>query len=186
MNAPYRWRRQPPATRRCRRPPALPCTAVLVLLACLSSAGLSLAAEATSQVEVVDEAGKSTVMNAESLAKLPRKQVTGEDHGGTRHTWEGPLLGDVLASAGVPLGKTLRGPRVALYLVVEAADGYRAVFALPEVDPSNSDTSVILADRRDGLALDAKEGPLRIIAPQEKRHARWVRQVTRLVVKKAD
>ena len=48
------------------------------------------------------------------------------------------------------------------YLVVEAADGYRAVFALPELDPAFSDRVILLADRRDGKPLDGKEGPLRV------------------------
>lgn len=140
------------------------------------------AGEAGPAIVLVDESGKSIAIERERLAKLPRKQVAADDRDGKRHTWEGPLLGDVLESADVPLGKALRGPRVALYVVVDAADGYRAVFALAEIDPTNSDTSVILADRRDGSPMDSREGPLRIIAPQEKRHARWVRHVTRLIV----
>jgi hypothetical protein len=64
-----------------------------------------------------------------------------------------------------------------LYLVVEASDGYRAVFALPEIDPACTDRTILLVDRRDGKPLSAKEGPLRIVVPGEKRHSRWVRQV---------
>jgi hypothetical protein len=65
-------------------------------------------------------------------------------------------------------------------LLVEAADGYRVAFALAEVDPAFSERDIILADKRDGKPLDAKEGPLRIVAPGDKRPARWVRQVTAL------
>jgi hypothetical protein len=143
------------------------------------------AASAAPAILVVDESGQEHSISADQFAKLPRKRVTGEDRDGMRHTWEGPLVADVLKSSGVALEKELRGQRLMLCLVVEAADGYRVVFALPEIDPTNADTSVILADRRDGSAMDAKEGPLRIIAPNEKRHARWVRQVTRLVIEKA-
>jgi hypothetical protein len=69
-----------------------------------------------------------------------------------------------------------------MYLVVEAADGYRAVFALPELDPLFTDRVILLADRRDGKSLSEREGPLRIIVPGEKRPARWVRQVVALKV----
>jgi hypothetical protein len=65
-------------------------------------------------------------------------------------------------------------------LLVEAADGYRVVFALAEIDPAFATREIILADKRDGKALDAKEGPLRIVAPGDKRPARWVRQVVTL------
>lgn len=134
---------------------------------------------------VVDESQQKIALSAEQLEKLPQHKVGVSERDGSRHAWEGPLLGDVLKAAGVPLEKQLRGPRLTLYLLVEAADGYCVVFALPELDPTNSDSQIILALRRDGSPLDAKEGPYRIIAPGEKRHARWVKQVTRLVVESA-
>ena len=68
------------------------------------------------------------------------------------------------------------GP-LAIYLLVEAADGYRVVFAPPELDLTFSDRMVLLAERRDGKPMSEKEGRLRIVVPDEKRHARWVRQV---------
>jgi hypothetical protein len=69
--------------------------------------------------------------------------------------------------------------------VVEASDGYRAVYALPELDPAYTDKVIMLVDKRDGKALDAKEGSLRLVVPDEKMHARWVRQVTGMVIKLA-
>jgi len=74
----------------------------------------------------------------------------------------------------------LLGSRMTEVLVVEAADGYKAVFALAEVDPAIAVRELILADKRDSKLLDPKEGPFRIIAPGDKRAARWVRQVTAL------
>ncbi|MDG3006126.1 hypothetical protein [Paludisphaera mucosa] len=53
--------------------------------------------------------------------------------------------------------------------MVEASDGYRALFALPELDPSFTDRVILLADRRAGKPLDDRQGPLRIVAPGEKR-----------------
>jgi hypothetical protein len=50
-------------------------------------------------------------------------------------------------------------------LMVEAADGYKVAFALAEVDPAFAVRDVIAADKRDGKPLDAKEGPLRVVAP---------------------
>ena len=65
-----------------------------------------------------------------------------------------------------------------LYVMVSASDGYRVVFALAEFDPDFTDRIVILADRRDGHALAPPEGPFRLVVAEEKRHARWVREVT--------
>lgn len=107
------------------------------------------------------------------------------DRGGKESEFEGAPLGEVLQLAGVKFGEGLRGKSLELYLVVEAADGYRAVFALPKLDPTYTDRVVLPADKRDGKPINAKEGPLRIIVPDEKRHARWVRQVINLVIKRS-
>jgi hypothetical protein len=90
------------------------------------------------------------------------------------------LLKRVLEKAGVPFGESMKGKRLASCLLVEAADGYRVVIALPELDPAFTDEQTLLAFLRDGKPLDAKEGPYRIVLPNEKRMARWVRQVTTL------
>jgi hypothetical protein len=119
------------------------------------------------------------------LAQLPRAMVQVHNHAGTVATYAGVLLRDVVALAGVPLGDQLRGDRLALYIVVEAADGYRVVFALPELDAAFTDRVVLLADRRDEQPLSAAEGPLRLSIPEEKRHARWVRQVVALTLRRA-
>jgi len=117
--------------------------------------------------------------------KLPRQTVRAKDHDGNEAEYEGVAVVDLLKSAGVKFGQDLRGPALATYLVVEAADGYRAVFALPELDPAFTDRVVLIADRREKKPLDDKHGPLQIIVPGEKRHARWVRQVVALKLGKA-
>jgi hypothetical protein len=119
------------------------------------------------------------------FAHLPRTSVQVYDHAGTSITYAGVLLRDIVAAAGVPLGDQLRGDRLALYLVVEAADGYRVVFALPELDAAFTDRVVLVADRRDEQPLSTTEGPLRLIIPDEKRHARWIRQVVAITIRRA-
>jgi len=137
------------------------------------------------QLNVSGEVERSLRLGPGDLAKLPRRSVKATDHGGAEATFEGVALVDILQLAGVKFGEGLRGKNLALYLVVEAADDYRAVFALPELDPAYNDRVVILADRRDGAKLTDKEGPLRVVVPGEKRQARWVRQVRSLIIKRA-
>jgi DMSO/TMAO reductase YedYZ molybdopterin-dependent catalytic subunit len=69
-----------------------------------------------------------------------------------------------------------------LCVIVGAADGYKVVFSLAELDPQFEDAQVILADQQNGRPIDAAHGPLRIVAPHEAAHARWVHQVTSLTV----
>ena len=121
----------------------------------------------------------------DDLAALPRREVHARDRDGSEATFSGVALVDLLRLAGVPLGTELRGANMALYLLVDAADDYRVVFALPELDPAFTERVVLLADHRDGQPLAAAEGPLRLVVPDEKRHARWVRQVRSCTVRRA-
>jgi DMSO/TMAO reductase YedYZ molybdopterin-dependent catalytic subunit len=116
------------------------------------------------------------------LVKLSRHTERVKDHDGVDASFSGVALVEILRLAGVALGEQLRGKALTTYLLVKAADGYQVVFALPELDSGFTDRVIFLADQRDGKPLSAKEGPLRIIVPGEKRHARWVRQVTDLTV----
>lgn len=124
-------------------------------------------------------------LSAADLAKLPRQTVSAKDHDGKTATFEGVALIEILRLAGVEFGEKLRGKNLALFLVVDAADGYRAVFALPELDPAFTEQTIILAERRDGKALSEAEGQWRIVVPNEKRPARWVRQVVTLTLRRA-
>ena len=73
---------------------------------------------------------------------------------------------------------------MAVGLIASAPDGYRVLFSLTEFDPAFSDRVILLADRRDGKRLENREGPLRLIVPGDKSHARWIRGVTTLEVVK--
>jgi DMSO/TMAO reductase YedYZ molybdopterin-dependent catalytic subunit len=98
--------------------------------------------------------------------------------GGAQITFEGVPARELLKLAGAPLGHELRGQQLALYVLAEAADGYKVAYALPEFDPDFTDGVILVADRKNGEALPPKEGPLRMVVPWEKRQARWVRQLT--------
>jgi hypothetical protein len=146
--------------------------------------GLSVAlafAELTpaQQLVVQREDGTSIKLNARDVAEMPHQKITVDDHGKAA-VFEGPALRLVLERAGVSFGESLRGKRMADCVLVEAADGYRVVMALAELDPEFTDRVTLLADKRDGKALDPNEGPFRVIIPGEKRMARWARQVTTL------
>jgi DMSO/TMAO reductase YedYZ molybdopterin-dependent catalytic subunit len=125
-------------------------------------------------------------LHASDLATLPRQTLQVRDHEGRERVFEGVALVELLQRAGVPLGQDLRGDRMVTYVVVGAADGYRVVLALPEIDPAFSDRLILLADRRDQQPLPPQEGPLRLIVPGDKRQARWVRQVTSVTVRRVE
>ena len=143
---------------------------------------LFLSAGARAQtLQIIDADGHATSVTMAQIANLPHVTVDVHDHDKAAQ-FEGVPLAPLLATAGIQLGDALRGPRMSEVLLVEAADGYKVVFALAEVDPAFATREIILAYKRDGKPMDAREGPFRIVAPGDKRPARWIRQVTTLRV----
>jgi len=116
------------------------------------------------------------------LAAFSRQTIHVTDEKGIPVEYAGVPAAEILEKAGAPLGKELKGPHMATGLVASAADGYRVLFSIAEFDPAFSDRVILLADRRDGKPLDAREGPLRFVVPGDKRHARWIRGVTTLEI----
>ena len=117
-------------------------------------------------------------LSSSTVAGLSRTSVRVHVHGSSEEaSYEGVALGDVVRKFGAPAGEAIRGKDVSLVAIVKAGDGYQAVFALPELDPAFARRVVLLADRRNGKPLSEKEGPYRLVVPDETRQARWVRQV---------
>src|SRR5262249_360772 len=122
------------------------------------------------------------IMSRAELEALPHVKVTASDHSANSVDFEGVTLKSVLEKAGVSFGESMKGKRLASCLLVEAAGGYQVVIAWPKLDPAFTDRQIVLAFLKAGKPLDEKEGPFRIVIPDEKRMARWVRQVTTLKI----
>ena len=129
--------------------------------------------------------GSSATLSVSDLAKMPQQAVKVTDHG-TPAKFEGVLLTEVLAKVDLPTGEKFHSTAASYYLLMEAKDGYRATFAWPELDAIFMDKSVYVVTMRDGKPLSEMEGPFRLVAPGEKRAARWVRQVTALSIRQAN
>jgi len=151
--------------------------ALLILLLWAAIVGAVNAQE----IAVQNELGAPMKVTAADISAFPHQEVTLDEDGKTVR-FVGVPLRLVLEKGGVTFGNSLRGKRLSSCLLVEAADGYRVVIALPELDPGFTDRVILLADQVDGHPLGNKDGPFRIIVPGEKRMARWVRKVTTLKV----
>jgi hypothetical protein len=146
-----------------------------------STPGQLTSSRSSTSLDVIAVDGHTTTLTATQLGSLPHVTVDVDDRG-TAAEFQGVPLSNVLSAAGVELGDSLRGSRLTEVVLVEAADHYRVTFALAEADPAFATRQIIVADKRDGKPLDANEGPFRVVAPGDKRSARWVRRVISLKI----
>jgi DMSO/TMAO reductase YedYZ molybdopterin-dependent catalytic subunit len=156
------------------------CKALLAAAMVVSAAARAQPAASSGpadSIRVGGEVKNPFTLTTGEIAAMPQRTLSLTNEKNGTEVYQGIPVVELLRRAGAPLGKELRGPRMRLYVLVKAGDGYAAVFALPEFDSGFTDRVILLADRRDGHPLDAVEGPLRLVVPGEKRRARWVRQV---------
>jgi hypothetical protein len=140
-------------------------------------------APATAQLTIKGDVQKTLSLTLEDLHHLPRKTLkVMNPHDKKEELYEGVALTELRQRAGVPQGGQLRGAAMATYVQADAADGYRVIFSLAELDSDFQDSDVIVADTLDGKPLDDKTGPFRLVAPHDKRPARWVRMLQSLAV----
>jgi hypothetical protein len=154
--------------------------AILSLLFASLLPGLPLMAQtaAASTIVLTGTAGEKATVTAAELATLPRTTVTVYDaHTKTQETYSGVLLSDLLARVNAPLGDKLHGKALGIRVVAEGSDHYSALYSLAEVDPEFHPGTVIIADTMDGKGLPPGHGPLQIINTEDKRPARWVREL---------
>ncbi|MGC1415542.1 MAG: hypothetical protein WA817_09690 [Candidatus Acidiferrum sp.] len=115
---------------------------------------------------------------------LPLTTVTvHNEHTKADETYSGVRVSDLLIKMDAPLGAKLRGPTLGAYIVATGADGYVAVVALAEADPSFHPGEVIVADAMNSQPLDAHSGPFKLVVSEDKRPARWVRNLVSLELK---
>jgi hypothetical protein len=130
--------------------------------------------------------GNKLTLSIDQLRQMPQQTVImNNPHTKSAEQYEGVLLRDVLAKVAAPAGDKLRGDEMRDYVEVTGRDGYSAVFALAEIDPAFQDNKVLVAISSGGKPLDDKQGPVRVVAPQDKRPARSVRMVETITVRRA-
>ena len=126
--------------------------------------------------------GKSITLAAADLAALPHKTVSVyNEHTKANETYSGVSLAELLKKVDTPSGEAVRGKLFMTAVVAEGTDHYSVLYSLAEVDPSIHTGDVIVADSVGGHPLDT-DGAFKLVSTEEKRPARWVRNLTRITV----
>ena len=122
------------------------------------------------------------VLERSDIAKLPHKTVKIKESGSKPLTYSGVPLKELLEHVGVVFSTERKQANLGSIVVVESVDAPSVLFAMAEFDSALTDRRILLADSKDGKPLVVPEGPFRIIVPDEKEPARWVKQVWAIYV----
>ena len=163
---------------------AVSSAAILALrFACVPVVSAQAPAAGAARLEITGAVKTPLFLSAADLKLMPRKTIrVGGQNGQAAQVYEGVELSELLQRAGVPQGGDLGGPWMAAYIVAGAADGYRVVFSLSELNAGIGGVEALVADALDGMALGEGQGPFRLVVASDKRAARWVRMLKSLTV----
>lgn len=126
---------------------------------------------------------QTLTLTAADFAALPHTELRAvEPHEKKERRYSGVAVRELLALIDAPLGEKLRGPALAMGVLVRTKDNYTVLYSLAEFDAAFSTRTILLADREDGAAPPATAAPLRLVAPGDTRGARWARLVTALEI----
>ncbi len=144
------------------------------------------AAVPSTTLKVTGLDGKETTYSAAELKAMPHKTVAVyNEHAKANESYSGVPLTELLAKAGAPTGEKLRGKGFLLYVVAEGTDHYKVVYSIDETDPANHAGDIIVADTLNGEAI-AADGAFKLVSSEDKRPARWVRNLSAITVKSAE
>jgi hypothetical protein len=139
--------------------------------------------DASAALRVAGNVTTPLSLSASALKTLPRRTLkVVNPHDKQEETYEGVAVQELLRRAGVPQNDKLRGAAMVTYVLAEAADGYSVLYSLAELDSDFQDSDVIVADTMNGAPLGEKQGPFKMVAPHDKRPARWIRMLKSLTV----
>lgn len=154
----------------------------ILILAFISGAGLTCQSYAQEFITIEGEVTKVLKLSIKDLEKYPVAEIKIKDQKGEEHVYRGTALSVLLDSAGVTLGRNLRGENLTKYVLVTAVDNYQVVYSLAEIDPEFASNLVLLTTHVDGKLLPKGEGPFRLVNQIDKRHARWIREIRSIKV----
>ena len=140
------------------------------------------ASEPSTQLTLRGLDGKTVTLTPDEVATLPHKTVSvSNSHTKANENYSGVALGDLLSKVSVPRGEEVKGKLFMTAVIAEGTDKYSVLYALAEVDPSIHTGDVIVADSVDGQKL-GKDGAFKMVSTEERRPARWVRNLTEISV----
>lgn len=147
-----------------------------------------LLAQTSERLEVTGAVQKSLSLSADDLKAFPPEHIAefvrsrGAPGAESKTTVRGVKLAALIERAG--LDNNAKTNWKTLLVIATATDGYRAIYAWPELNNNPSGDGVLVIFEQDGNPLDAREGRIAMLSTLDKRlGARHVRNLWKIEVR---
>ena len=113
---------------------------------------------------------------------MPQKTLTvHNEHSGKDESYTGVLLTDVLAKCGVVFSKDTQKKFLHSTLRMTGTDQYFVIYSAAEVSGDLHSGDVIVATKLNGGSLGI-DGKIRMVSSEDKKPARWVRNLVAITM----
>jgi hypothetical protein len=126
--------------------------------------------------------GKTVTLTATELAAMPQRRIVAHNgHSKVDETYTGVAVSDLLAKQGVTLAGDGAKKVYHSYVRAEGTDHYFVLYSTSEVEGEMHAGDVIVALTLDGKPL-TEDGAFKLVSTEDKRPARWVRNLMALTL----
>jgi hypothetical protein len=156
----------------------LPCSAIAQM------AGMDMKKSAPStELTLTGIAGKTKTLTPAEFKALPHVTVKVHNgHADKDESYSGVAMKDLLAMVEPAKGE---GPKVSgnmIVVVAGATDNFRVAITLCDTNPECRNGQAIVADGEDGAPIST-DGAFKMVLTEDKKPARWARNLSSLTVK---
>lgn len=166
----------------------LSCALLAPLLSAAGQSGMAMnkpATQPSTSLTVTGISGTTKTFSPADLKALPHVTVSVHNvHTSKDESYSGVPVKDLLALVAPAKGE---GPKVSgnmTLVIAGATDGFQVAITLCDTNPECRNGQSIVADALDGAAL-AQDGAFKLVLSEDKRPARWARNLQSLTVKAA-
>lgn len=134
---------------------------------------------------VLEVGGDVTKPRAWTLAQLQKAapiQTIRTTLKGKPYVVRGVKLWSLIEAASPKLAPKVKHSEARFVVLARGKDGYKVSFALPDLMPDTGNESAFLVWEANGKPLPAKDGPLRLVLPDDKKPMRWVYSLAALEI----
>lgn len=166
----------------------LSCALLSAFLPAAAQSGMAMnkpAAQPSTSLTVTGLSGTSKTLSPADFKALPHVTVNVHNvHTNKDESYSGVAVKDLLAMVAPAKGE---GPKVSgnmTLIIAGATDGFQVAITLCDTNPDCRNGQSIVADALDGAAL-TQDGAFKLVLSEDKRPARWARNLQSLTVKAA-